>query len=224
MRLIAAVGCVPEAFPMLRIFMFPSTKIGSFTLPGCIHDLAVVRIRAKSTVKAATAVTAGVAVTIQNRSDHSESIDSADLDDGVSSGLVRLDVSIVDPGNVEVCQDAVVVLDNARNAALFSRGAKILKPKQMLTVNFFVTYECTNAQPLDRRDPDRGDYEHVATVYHEVLDGNPDDHAADDSCPHDPLPGNLDSNPPPRGVRDNGCGNRKPDRTLGAVVQTDVIR
>ncbi len=199
------------------------TKIGSFSIPGCIHDLAVVKITANATVKGPGPVTAGVAVKIQNRSDHPEIIDSVDLGDGVITGLVRLSVSKVDDDG-ELCQDAIVVLDNATNAALFSGGAKLLKPKKKLTVNFLVTYECTNVQPLNKSDPSRGDYQYVATVHHDVLDGNADDHAADDSCPHDALPGNLDSNPPPKGVTDIGCGAKKPDGTRGAPVQTDVIQ
>jgi len=199
------------------------TKIGSFRLPGCIHDLAVVKITANATVKGAGPVTAGVAVKIQNRSDHPEVIDLGDLGDGVSSGLVRLNVTVVDLG-VEVCQPAGVVLDGVKNAALFSAGAKVLKPKQFITVDYLVTYNCTSPQPLNKADPTRGDYDHVATVHHDVLDGNADDHAADDSCPHDALPGNLDANPPPKGVKDKGCGAKKPDGTLGAPVQTDVIQ
>lgn len=198
------------------------TKIGSFRLPGCIHDLAVIKITAKPVVKAAGAVTAGVAVKIQNRSDHSEAIDPGDLGDGVSSGLVRLNAAVIDDDG-EQCQAAGVVLNDAKNGALFANGAKVLKPKKMLTVNFLVTYECTNAQPLNRSDPSRGDYQYVATVHHDVLDGNIDDHAADDSCPHDALPGSHDANPPPTGVADKGCGSRKPDGTLGGPVQTDVI-
>jgi hypothetical protein len=200
------------------------TKIGSFRLPGCIHDLAVVKITAKATVKGASPVTARVAVKIQNRSDHPETIDSVDLGDGVATGLVRLSVTRVDDDS-EVCQlTPPVVLDSAKNAALFSNGAKVLKPKKFMTVKFLVNYECTNPQAANKSDPTRGDYEHVATVYHDVLDGNADDHAADDSCPHDALPGNLDSNPPPKGVTDKGCGAKKPDGTRGDPVQMDVIQ
>ena len=199
------------------------TKIGSFSLPGC-HDLAVVKITAKATVKGAGPVTARVAVKIQNRSDHPETIDSVDLGDGVATGLVRLNVTLVDPGNVEGCQLTPPVLDNAKNAALFSGGAKALKPKKFMTVKFLVTYECSSPQPLNKADPSRGDYDHVATVHHDVLDGNADDHAADDSCPHDALPANLDANPPPKGVKDKGCGAKKPDGTRGDPVQMDVIQ
>ncbi len=199
------------------------TKIGSFRLPGCIHDLAVVKITAKATVKGPGPVIAPVAVKIQNRGDHSEFIDAADLGDGTTSGLVRLSVSPIDDDS-EVCQTAGVALDSAKNAALFSGGAKVLKPKKNLTVNFLVTYNCTNVQAVNRSDLSRGDYQYVATVYHDVLDGNADGHIEDDSCPHDALPGRLDANPPPNGVKDVGCGAKKPDDTLGAAVQTDVIQ
>jgi hypothetical protein len=197
------------------------TKIGSFRLPGCIHDLAVVTITAKATLKGAGQV--GVAVKIQNRSDHPEVIDSVDLGDGVATGLVRLNVTKVDD-DTESCQDPIVILDNAKNAALFSGGAKLLKPKKKLTVKFLVTYNCISPQPLNKADPTRGDYDHVATVHHDVLDGNADDHAADDTCPHAALPGNLDENPPPKGVKDKGCGAKITLTTFGAPVQTDVIQ
>jgi len=199
------------------------TKIGSFRLPGCIHDLAVVKITGKATVKGAAPATAGVAVKIQNRSDHSETIDSSDLGNGVSTGLVRLSVSVADDDD-ESCNAADVVLDSAKNAALFAGGAKLLKPKKKLTVSYLVTYECSNVQPLNRSDPSRGDYNYVATVFHDVLDGNADDHAADDTCPHAALPGNRDANPPPKGVKDKGCGAKITLTTFGAPVQTDVIQ
>lgn len=200
------------------------TKIGSFRLSGCIHDLAVVKMTANATVKGPGPVTAGVAVEIQNRSDHPEVIDSGDLGNGVSSGLVRLNVTVVDPGNVEVCQPAGVVLDAAKNTALFSAGAKVLKPKKLMTVNFLVAYNCTSPQPLNKADLTRGDYQYVATVHHDALDGNADGHSDDDACPHDALPGNLDPNPPLNGVKDRGCGGKITLLTFGAPVQTDVIQ
>jgi hypothetical protein len=48
-------------------------------------------------------------------------------------------------------------------------------------------------------------------------------HTADDACPHDALPNQTDPNPPPKGVKDRGCGTRKPDGTLGNPVQTDAL-
>ena len=198
-------------------------RIGSFRLPGCIHDLAVVKITAKATVTRANPVMAGVTVQIQNRSDHPESIDLSDLGNGVTTGLVRLSVTTVDDDG-ERCQLTPPVLDNATNSALFSGGPLLLASKQLLTVSYLVTYNCASPQVLNKSDATRGDYEHVATVYHDVLDGSLDDHAADDSCPHAALPGNLDSNPPPKGVKDKGCGAKKPGGTVGAPVQTDVIQ
>ena len=43
------------------------------------------------------------------------------------------------------------------------------------------------------------------------------------NCPRDALPGGVDSLPPPKGIKDNGCGAKKADRTLGAPVMTDVV-
>jgi len=198
------------------------TKIGSFQLPGCIHDLAVTNIMAKKTVTVASAVTAGVRVQIQNRSDHAETIEAADLDDGVTTGLVRLGVTVVDDDG-EGCLAPIVALDNTKNATTFSRGPKVLKPRQTLTVNYLVTYNCTAAQRRNTNDATPGDYNYVATVHHDVLDGKSDTHTADDACPHDALPNQTDPNPPPKGVKDRGCGTRKPDGTLGNPVQTDAL-
>jgi len=198
------------------------TKIGSFQLPGCIHDLAVTNIIAKKTVTVASAVTASVRVQIQNRSDHAETIEAADLDDGVTTGLVRLVVTVVDDDG-EGCLAPIVALDNTKNATTFSRGPKVLKPRQTLTVNYLVTYNCTAAQRRNTNDATPGDYNYVATVHHDVLDGKSDTHTADDACPHDALPNQTDPNPPPKGVKDRGCGTRKPDGTLGNPVQTDAL-
>ena len=55
-------------------------------------------------------------VKIQNRSGHSETIDDLSvLGDGVDTGLVRLDVNVVDSDG-EGCQPANVALNNAKNA------------------------------------------------------------------------------------------------------------
>jgi hypothetical protein len=54
-----------------------------------IHDLAVTRIAVPPTIKGAGPVSAAVTVTIQNRSDHDETVTPASLGNGVSTGLVR---------------------------------------------------------------------------------------------------------------------------------------
>jgi hypothetical protein len=197
------------------------TRIACFSLG--THDLAVTKLSAPKTAKGNAAVLLPVKVTIRNRSDHNETIPNASfLDDGQTTGLVRLTVDVIDPGS-ESCADAVVALDTVKNAALFSKGPKILKPKGTATINFLVTYHCSNAKPQDKTDPSPGDYSHTATVYHDVLDGNADTHAADDVCPHDRLPGGHDPNPPSKGTTDNGCGARKSKTAFGNPVVTNVI-
>src|SRR5438094_8527459 len=101
------------------------TKIGSFQIPGCIHDLAITNITAKKTVNVASAVTASVRVQIQNRSDHAETIEAADLRDGVTTGLVRLDVTGVGD-DAEGRLAPIVPRDNTKHAAIFSPRPQVL--------------------------------------------------------------------------------------------------
>ncbi len=198
------------------------TWITCFSLGG--HDLAVLSITAPRTARAASPLTLPVSVVIQNRSDHNETVsDAGKLGNGVTTGLVRLSVDVVDDDG-ESCQPAGIGLDGAKNARLFSAGAKVLIPGRTMTVYYLVTYDCPNAKLQNRTDPSPGDYSHAATVHHDALAGKDDAHAADDSCPRNALPGRLDSFPPPRGTKDIGCGAKKPDGTLGNPVVTDVVR
>jgi hypothetical protein len=188
-----------------------------------IHDLAVTGIAAPPTIKGTGPVSAAVTVTIQNRSDHDETVTPASLDNGVSTGLVRLSVSVTD-NDAEQCQSPVIALNAAKNAALFgSGGSKLLAPKQKMNVGYLVTLQCAGALPTNSSDSTRGDYSYSATVHRDVLDGSVDIHDEDDVCPRDALPGGVDSLPPPKGVEDKGCGAKKSDRTLGAPVVTDVV-
>jgi len=188
-----------------------------------IHDLAVTGIVAPATVKGTAAISAAVTVTIQNRSDHNETITPTSLDNGISTGLVRLNVSVADNNSAQ-CQPPAVALNAAKNAAIFgSSGSKALAPKQTMSVGYLVTLQCTNPLPANSADATRGDYSYSATVHHDVLDGSADIHDEDDVCPRDALPGGIDSLPPPKGITDKGCGAKKPDRTLGAPVVTNVV-
>jgi len=91
-----------------------------------VHDLAVTSTAAPTTVKRTAAVNAAVTVTIQNRSDHGETITPASL----GTRLVRPSVSVADDDS-EHCQAPVVALDAGKNAALFgSAGSKVLASKQ----------------------------------------------------------------------------------------------
>jgi len=187
-----------------------------------IHDLAVTSITAPTKVKGTAAVNAAVTVIIQNRSDHGETITPTSLGNGVSTGLVRLSVSVAD-NDSEQCQSPVAALDAGKNAALFGgAGSKVLAPKQTAKIAYLVTLQCTSALPANNSDSTRGDYSYSATVHRDVLDGSADIHDEDDVCPRDALPGGVDSLPPPKGISDKGCGAKKPDRSLGAPVVTDV--
>jgi len=197
------------------------TWITCFTLVP-FHDLAVTGMSASKTARGSP-VELPVTVTIQNRSDHDETIpDDTALGNGTTTGLVRLAVSVIDNDN-ESCAAAGVALDSAANAPLFSGGPKVLTPIEKVTVNFLVTYDCSAAKPLNTNDSTPGDYEHTATVHHDALDGEADEHTADDICPRPPLPGKFDSNPPGTGAKDLGCGRKKPNGTFGKPVRTNVL-
>lgn len=188
-----------------------------------VHDLAITSITAPTTTKGSGAVNAAVTVTIQNRSDHSETITPASLGNGISTGVVRLGVTVTDDDS-EQCQSPVIALDGAKNAALFgSGGSKVFAPKQSVKIAYLVTLQCVGAFPTNNADATRGDYSFSASVHHDALDGSADIHNEDDVCPHDALPAGIDTLPPPKGISDKGCGAKKPDRTLGAPVVTDVV-
>ncbi|HEX9443085.1 MAG TPA: hypothetical protein VGA73_03155 [Candidatus Binatia bacterium] len=161
------------------------TWIACFTMAPndtSVHELAVAGIAAPKSVKKSGA-TLPVAVVVQNRGDHSETIPNASfLGDGKTTGMVRLGVEVVDSDD-EACAPAVVALNGAKNAALFKKGPKVLAPGASLTVNFLVTYRCASARPRNKSAPDAGDYSHVATVHHEALDEIADGAPADDTCP-----------------------------------------
>ena len=184
------------------------------------HDLAVVKVAAPQVAKTASPVTKSVQVQIQNRSTHNETVAAADLGNGLTTGLVRLDVSVVDD-NGEGCQPAIVALDSAKNDKTFAKGPKVLKPKAKLTIYYLVTYNCTAAKPQDKVDSTPGDYSHVASVHHDVL-GGIDVHTADDTCPRSVTPPfEIDPNPDGK-IKDKGCGAKKADKTFGDPILTDV--
>jgi hypothetical protein len=188
-----------------------------------VHDLAVVKVAAPQVAKAASPVTKSVQVQIQNRSTHNETVAAADLGNGGTTGLVRLDVSVVDDDG-EGCQPATVALDSAKNDKTFAKGPKVLKPKAKLTIYYLVTYNCTAAKPQDKVDSTPGDYSHVASVHHDVLGGTADVHTADDTCPRSVTPP-FEIDPNPDGsIKDKGCGAKKADGTFGDPVVTDVVK
>jgi hypothetical protein len=181
------------------------------------HDLAVTAMKAPKSLAGAGAsggdVVGTVTVTIQNRSDHNETV----ADQTVLGNLVQLNAAATDTSG-EGCIDGVVQLDPVATPALFSGGPRILVPGATLTVTFRVTYHCSTPLPK-KGDLSPADYTHTATVHHDALPGGlPDEHPADDVCPHAPL--GFDPNPPPFGTTDKGCGAKKPP---GGPVTTNII-
>jgi hypothetical protein len=81
-----------------------------------------------------------------------------------------------------------------------------LAPKKTLKLNYTITFNCAN-------NPGKGtnDFSYSATAHAEAFDGSPDTQPSNDVCPRDPS------------GTDKGCGNKNPDKTLGADIFTDVI-
>jgi hypothetical protein len=180
-----------------------------------VHDLAVTKIIAPKTVTLNSRFpfqTKQVKVEIQNRSRHSETIE----DMNVLASLVGLTVESLGSG----CPNIVPELHLGRPQKSLPLT---VKPKQKFSVIFDVTYDCANDPAKSSpRDPGHEDFRYTAVVNHAALDGEADVHLADDICPRDLEPPGVDPNPDGT-IKDPGCGNRKPDRTLGADILTDVI-
>ena len=195
------------------------TWIACFSLQADVvpHDLAVTAVKTSKTAR--NGVPSSVTVTIQNRSPHAETITSGDLGDGSSSGLVRLGFTSIDDDG-EAC-GASVALNNAKNAALFSTGSKVLAIGKTMKVNFLVTYTCAAPMAI-KGDPTPNDFTVTATVHHEELaGGDADSHPADDVCPRSPL--GFDPNPSPKGTVDKGCGAKQAGGALGGPIVVNVV-
>ncbi|MBI2877535.1 MAG: SBBP repeat-containing protein [Candidatus Tectomicrobia bacterium] len=207
-RKIGVVKQTTTASGSTKTLELTATNVGA-------HDLAVTQITApkKITLKAGDPPkTAMVKVELQNRSPHSETIqDLATL-----GKLVTLTVEQWGAGFP--CSPAPTLL--LRSVSPQKPLPLTLKSKQKLTVAFEVAFGCAN-DPLasSAHDPDHWDYRYSARVDHAALDGEADTHPADDGCPR---AGVVEPNPDGT-IQDKGCGNKKPDGTLGADVLTDIV-
>ena len=178
--------------------------------PTVVHDLAVVSIKAPFRIALTakkTSQTKPVRVTIQNRSDHNETVASVDM----LNRLVTLALESLGTNCVAPTAQLVAGLPLGPLPVILGR-------KQKLTVTFHVTFDCAN-DPL--AGPGHEDFRYIAGVHHEAIDGQPNSNTADDVCPHDAPPGGVD--PFNNTIRDNGCGGKNPDGTFGAPVTTDVV-
>lgn len=152
-----------------------------------------------------------VSVQIQNRRPTSEVIpDLATL-----SSLVELQLTPLGA----VCAAPAAVL------AAPSKFPITLRSKAKLKISFEVTFACAN-DPVksSRKDPGHDDFVATAQVMRSALsDGLPDTHAQDDVCPRDVTPPFVLDPNPDGSIKDQGCGAKKADKTLGGPVMIDVV-
>ena len=172
------------------------------------NDLAITKLKAPKTVKLTArqpSKTVKIAVDIQNRSRHVETIPD------VATLAALVDVTVDSAG---ACADPVATFRVPKKPKVI-----VLKPGRKLKLLFDATFACAN-------DPEKGaghtDFSLSAHVDHAALGGS-DAHPADDVCPRTVAPpGELDPYPA-KPVLDKGCGEKKPDKTFGAPVLVDVV-
>lgn len=183
-----------------------------------VHDLAITKIIAPERITLTSKKpnqTKQVRVEIQNRSSDDEAIQDMDL----LRNLVSLTVESMGDGD---CPAPTPELRSIQPKGTFPLK---LKPKKKLTLIFDVTFDCANDQAKSTKsEPDHMDYRYTAAVSHLALDGEADDHPGDDDCPRSVDPP-FDTDPYPDGkIKDQGCGARKPDKTFGGDVLTDIVQ
>jgi DNA-binding beta-propeller fold protein YncE len=173
------------------------------------NDLAVTKIRAPKVVALTVkrpALTRSVTVQIQNRSPYVETI----ADPSVLANLVQLTVQ-----SLGSCPSPEVVRHPGRKSSSFP---VTLESKATLSVPFDVAFACAN----DRLEgAGHEDYSFTARVDHTAIGGG-DAHVLDDVCPRSVPAGGLVDPFPEGKLVDKGCGTKKPDKTFGAPVLTDV--
>lgn len=180
-----------------------------------MHDLAINAITPPTKVVVTAkkpAITKTVRVTIQNRSPHLETI----ADTGTLAQLVNLKVE-----SLGICPAPIPDLITK---TIQKRMPISLRPKQTLNVDFTVTFNCANDPKANTlKNPGHEDYRYTATVNRSMLDGYADVHEADDVCPRTVIPPYVVDSYPDGKIKDRGCGLKKPDKTFGANVITDVL-
>ncbi|MBI3769432.1 MAG: FG-GAP repeat protein [Deltaproteobacteria bacterium] len=179
------------------------------------HDLAVVQLTVPKSVVLRTgtpSVTTSLTVQIQNRSTHSETIN--DLSGLVTVALENLKTSCTPP-------DATLIIGAPNKTTPLT-----LKSKGKLKIVFAATFDMScvpDPAKSSTKDPGHEDFRYLATVHHDVIDGNADMHPVDDVCVRSVIPP-FEIDPNPDGtIKDKGCGAKKPDGTSGADVRTDLV-
>lgn len=180
-----------------------------------VHDLAITAIIPPYQVILSAKkpeITKTVKVILQNRSPLLETITDSEM----LGQFVDLNVE-----SLGLCPEPTVKLLTEK---LQKRMPINLKPKQTVSVDFAVTFNCANDPEANTsKNPGHQDYRYTATVNGSVLSGYADIDEEDDVCPRSVTPPYVIDNYPDRKIKDRGCGMKKPDKTFGADVVTDLI-
>jgi myo-inositol-hexaphosphate 3-phosphohydrolase len=211
-------GEVIDAFEVTSQVSTPGGGPPGGDPPGCSgpscdespRDLALVDIKPPRQVRLSDrkpAVVKRVRVAIQNRGPNTETIPDVET----LESLVALEVE-----SLGSCPAPVPQLVPPRK---LERGALQLRSRGKLRLTYNVTFDCANDPARSsRRDPGHSDFRFRASIALE------DDHPEDNVCPRTVAPP-YEIDPFPNGrIRDRGCGARKPDRTRGGPIETDVSR
>jgi hypothetical protein len=175
--------------------------------PPIPRDLGVMKMTVpKKITDKGVPITKKAKVTIQNHGTESEFIPDAT----VLSALVKLNVI-----SLGACANPTATILSPTKFPI------MLAPKKKLTVVFSVTFDCVNDAQASTKTEPHWDYRYVATVDGAALGWSVDANAQDNHCPHDAPPGGVD--PINNKIKDQGCGGKKPDKTFGADVFTDVV-
>ncbi len=193
----------------------PSTVDTRTTVLGTAgaSDLAVIKLSVpKSVTLSATKprVTKKITVQLQNRGAHAETIP----DVATAANLVH-----VDAVSLGACAAPIVTL----NASAIKKPL-VIKSKKKAALAFDVTFECANFPGKSTKSsPGLEDYRFTATVTRAALGGGADAHVDDDVCPRQVAPPSIVDPFPDGTIRDKGCGTKRPDKTFGGPVLTDVL-
>lgn len=126
------------------------------------------------------------------------------FDEIIENAAMLMDLITVTAESLGACPAPILVLHSVKPQKPFPIT---IKPGKTLTVYYDVTFDCPHDATRDTPD-----FRFSAIVDRTAIDGKADTNPADDVCPRDST-----------SPTDKGCGARKPDRTLGGDVTTDVV-
>jgi hypothetical protein len=179
---------------------FATTCNFNVIVQGPTHDLAVLSIAPPRKITLTTAkssVTKPVKVTIENLGHQTETI----TDLNMLTNAVAFTAE-----SLGICPLPAISLEPPKKGF-----PVVLAPKKKLTLLYNVTFDCAND---DVAGAGHEDFRYTVTVDSTALDSRTDTQPSNDVCPRPPNPA----------IGDKGCGEKNPDKTLGADVLTDVTR